>query len=85
MLQTLLAERFKLSLRRETMEAPIYALLVGKNGSKLHEAEIGDGGEMRAGRDRLVGRKVPMSRFAEALSNLLGTPRPGSDGDARRV
>ena len=74
MLQTLLAERFKLSLRRETMEAPIYALVVGKNGSKLHEAEIGDGGEMRVGRDRLVGRKVPMSRFAEALSNLLGRP-----------
>jgi uncharacterized protein (TIGR03435 family) len=38
MLQNLLAERFKLSLHRETKELPIYALVVGKNGSKLKES-----------------------------------------------
>jgi uncharacterized protein (TIGR03435 family) len=37
MLQNLLAERFKLTLHRETKELPIYALVVGKNGSKLKE------------------------------------------------
>jgi uncharacterized protein (TIGR03435 family) len=37
MLQTLLADRFKLKLHRETKELPVYWLVVGKNGSKLPE------------------------------------------------
>ena len=41
MLQTLLADRFKLSLHRETREVPVLALLVGKNGPKL-KAPAGD-------------------------------------------
>lgn len=40
LLQSLLAERFNLKFHRETKELPIYALLVGKNGHKLHESEI---------------------------------------------
>src|SRR5579859_2649457 len=39
MLQSLLEERFKLSLHRETKVLPIYALVVGKNGSRLHKAD----------------------------------------------
>lgn len=35
MLQTLLAERFKLALHRISKEFPVYALIVGKNGPKL--------------------------------------------------
>jgi uncharacterized protein (TIGR03435 family) len=35
MLQTLLAERFKLILHRETKEFPAYALIVGNGGPKL--------------------------------------------------
>lgn len=38
MLQTLLAERFKLTLHRETREQPIYALVVAKAGPKLQES-----------------------------------------------
>jgi uncharacterized protein (TIGR03435 family) len=34
MLQTLLADRFKLALHRETRELPLYALTIGKNGFK---------------------------------------------------
>ena len=37
MMQTLLADRFKLSLRHETKEMPVYALVVAKDGPKLHE------------------------------------------------
>jgi len=41
MLQNLLAERFKLTLHRETKELPMYSLVVGKNGPKMKEsAEI---------------------------------------------
>src|SRR5947209_7412353 len=39
MLQTLLAERFKLTVHRETKEHSMYALVVGKNGPKLKPAE----------------------------------------------
>jgi bla regulator protein blaR1 len=42
MLQALLAERFKLSLHRESKELPVYALIVAKTGPKLQEAKPGD-------------------------------------------
>ncbi len=38
MMQTLLAERFKLTFHKETKELPVYALVVGKNGIKIKEA-----------------------------------------------
>lgn len=38
MLQALLAERFKLTMHRESKEHAMYALIVGKNGSKLKES-----------------------------------------------
>ena len=40
MLQSLLAERFKLVLHRDTKEHAIYALVVGKDGPKLKPAEV---------------------------------------------
>jgi uncharacterized protein (TIGR03435 family) len=40
MLQTLLADRFKLAIHRETKEMPVYALVVGKGGPKLQKADI---------------------------------------------
>ncbi len=38
MVQTLLADRFKLALHKEKREMQVYALVVGSKGSKLHEA-----------------------------------------------
>jgi uncharacterized protein (TIGR03435 family) len=40
-MQALLAERFHLVLKRETKEGQIYALTVGKNGSKMKESASG--------------------------------------------
>lgn len=40
MLQTLLADRFKLTVRRDSKEQSVYALTVGKGGAKLKPAEI---------------------------------------------
>jgi uncharacterized protein (TIGR03435 family) len=40
MLQTLLADRFKLVLTRETREVPVYTLHVGRRGTKLEKAKI---------------------------------------------
>jgi uncharacterized protein (TIGR03435 family) len=42
MLQSLLTDRFMLTVHRESKELPIYTLVVAKNGSKLHEAKPGD-------------------------------------------
>jgi len=40
MLQKLLNERFQMTLHREKKELPVYALVVGKNGTKLmHESD----------------------------------------------
>lgn len=43
MLQTLLAERFKLTLHRDTKEHAIYALVADKGGPKLKPAEVPTG------------------------------------------
>jgi uncharacterized protein (TIGR03435 family) len=40
MLQALLADRFKMMIRRESKEMPIYALVIGKGGPKLPKAAI---------------------------------------------
>lgn len=42
MLQNLLAERFKLTLHRETKELPMYALVVGAKGPKLKDSTVTD-------------------------------------------
>ena len=49
-LQALLADRFHLQVHRETQEMPVYALVVGKNGSKLKAvaADATGGGQVRA-------------------------------------
>jgi uncharacterized protein (TIGR03435 family) len=39
MLQTLLAERFKLAVHRETKQLPVYALVLAKGGPKMKEVE----------------------------------------------
>jgi uncharacterized protein (TIGR03435 family) len=40
MLRTLLADRFQLKVHREMREMPVYALVVGMNGSKLKEGAL---------------------------------------------
>jgi uncharacterized protein (TIGR03435 family) len=42
MLQNLLADRFKMTLHRETKELPMYALIVGPKGPKLKETTVVD-------------------------------------------
>jgi len=40
MLQALLAERFKLVIRRDLKEQPVYLLTVGKNGARLQKSKF---------------------------------------------
>jgi uncharacterized protein (TIGR03435 family) len=39
MLQKLLADRFNLTIRKDTRELPVFNLVIAKNGSKLHEVQ----------------------------------------------
>jgi uncharacterized protein (TIGR03435 family) len=74
MLQALLTDRFGLVIHREMQDKPGYALVVGKNGSKL-PPPIDDKSVMfsrtPAGNRTLQATSVSMSRFAEALSSAL--------------
>jgi bla regulator protein blaR1 len=83
MLRALLADRFKLVVRQETKEAPVFALSVGKGGPKLRlsslpEGESGSprtpsragGTELKSG--HLVFRDESMADFAWALSRMGG-------------
>ena len=78
-LQALFADRFQLAIHRETKEQPVYALMMGKNGSKLQASEIRDvpgprGPMMRMGRGLIDGQGVPLEMLAMQLSNQLGRP-----------
>jgi uncharacterized protein (TIGR03435 family) len=84
MLQALLAERFKLTMRRETKELPIFAVVVGKNGPKLEKSKIEekDCTEMptpchvfMGGRGRgLHGQAVDMADLATFVENWAERP-----------
>jgi uncharacterized protein (TIGR03435 family) len=81
MLQTLLADRFKLVVHRETKEMPVYALVVAKNGPEFHEwkegdrmPEFGSGGHPNNFRDRGT-----IQRLADVLSSGPDVGRPVLD------
>jgi uncharacterized protein (TIGR03435 family) len=90
MLQALLADRFKLTLHRETRDLPAYALVIAKNGPKLRKAKPGDTyadgfkgiDGLPAGPHNMVLRSrgdfraqaQPVSALARALSLALGRP-----------
>jgi len=76
-LQALLAERFQLTIHRETKEQSVYALLVGKNGPKFEASQIKDGHterRMMMGRGMVNGQGVEVQMLANVLSNQLGRP-----------
>ena len=68
MLQALLAERFHLKIRRETKALPMYSLIVGKSGSKLHASGTEGTAVMRPGDGVLIFQKISMPEFADRLS-----------------
>jgi uncharacterized protein (TIGR03435 family) len=79
MLQSLLAERFALKSHWEKQEGPGFILTVAKAGPKLRintqvECLPPCGGTNSSVTGKLSSRKVPMSRFANSLAEILGRP-----------
>lgn len=83
MLQSLLEDRFKLKVSRQTKVLPIYALVVAKGGIKMTPAAVKPvaletepangsapkGGRMTmSGRGQVTGEEVPISTLADLLS-----------------
>jgi uncharacterized protein (TIGR03435 family) len=66
MVQGLLADRFKLAVRRSTGEVPAYALTVAKNGPKMHLVNPGDKPKPGGG-VRMMGNPVQVSPGQEPL------------------
>jgi uncharacterized protein (TIGR03435 family) len=76
MLQALLADRFKLTLHRETKDLQAYVMVAAKGGIKFHESQ--DSGEPAIERDKSMTavhfKRVPASQVVEMLSNVLHAP-----------
>jgi uncharacterized protein (TIGR03435 family) len=82
MLQSLLTDRFKLVVHRETRSISAYVLETGKNGPKLEKSE-GGGGSTSNSRGRIEAKNSNMDHFAEVLSRQMDLPvlnRTGLDG-----
>ncbi len=73
MLRTLLAERFKLSVHRETRTMTALVLEIAKNGPKLEKAEDG-AATTKNGQNSIDATAITMSRFAEVLSRQTDLP-----------
>jgi uncharacterized protein (TIGR03435 family) len=87
MIQPVLAERFQLKLHRAPKEIPVYALVIAKNGPKLHQAKPGDtypdgikgpGGKpggrpgmMMWSRGRLTAQGIPIASLLPPMTQQL--------------
>jgi len=93
MIQTLLADRFKLTLRRNIKEMPVYLLMLGKGAPKLTEWKDADGtaytvntglnpkGQVSTA---IGGRKLSMADLAQQLGLITRRPvldRTGITGE----
>jgi len=76
MVQTLLADRFKLSVHREIKDQPVYELVVAKGGSKLRPASD-EKFIPKVGRGRLELRHVSMAMFVSYLYYPPPHQQPG--------
>jgi uncharacterized protein (TIGR03435 family) len=72
MLQSLLMERFKMKFHRETIDMPIYALTVGKDGHKLRELQPGEGTSGFGGAGALTPGMSSMTTTGD-MQNLAGS------------
>jgi uncharacterized protein (TIGR03435 family) len=76
MMQTLLADRFKMAVHRQSKETAAYVLVQGKNGTKLHESTTEGESSIQAERARMsvTVERTPVSQLVDLLSAVLRAP-----------
>jgi uncharacterized protein (TIGR03435 family) len=76
MVQTMLADRFKLRSHREIREQPIYYLVIAKTGPKLQESkpveDSDPGGTVDRKRGQIIAKGLVIARLVTALTQTLG-------------
>jgi uncharacterized protein (TIGR03435 family) len=74
MLQTLLEDRFKLAVHRQSKEIAALILTVGKNGHKLQAVETEGSPSFKTGKMNLTGQGATLGQMTEFLSRELRFP-----------
>jgi uncharacterized protein (TIGR03435 family) len=75
MLQTLLADRFKLTLHHESKVQPVYKLVVARNGLKLQESKSTQIRDQSCNFPKCMAfNNIEMWVFAATLSGRMGRP-----------
>lgn len=72
MLQTLLTERFRLTVHRETKEQRAYTLVVGKNGPKLKAGRQEGNSQNQMLPGGIMGHAMAMGTLASILARFVG-------------
>ena len=74
MLQTLLAERFKLAVHRDSKEMTALVLTVGKNGHKLEPTDTEGSPSLQRGKMGLIGKGATVGQMIDFVANVIRTP-----------
>ena len=74
LMEALLADRFRLKAHRGTKKLPIFWLVAGKNGPKIHLSEHPDPGKMRVVSRARISGDFTIAEFAKRLQPMLGRP-----------
>ena len=80
MLQSLLADRFQLTVHRVLREVPVYALVVDRNGPKFRESGPDSEHMLRMnGGGKIFASGASMTMLVDQFSNANGSDRPVID------
>jgi uncharacterized protein (TIGR03435 family) len=74
MMQSMLAERFKLAVHRDRKTMGVYALVLGKSGIKFKEVPPGGPSSSSTHNTHFTGTRVSMDAFAAVLSQHTEIP-----------
>lgn len=72
MMQTVLADRFKLQVHHGAKEQPVYDLVIAKGGCKLKLSPSGGSSKMMTGSGRIVMQAMPIGALIDNLSSSAG-------------
>jgi len=82
MLQTLLADRFKVRIRRETKEVPVYSMVVGRSGARLQKSTVDETRCTATSIDKPQVFRLFTGRDSASCHSFAGAPRFGLHAEA---